>query len=165
MQSFAQNFTMHEAGCESQNGWSRRAGQPLRTGLRLALLLALACGPAGRSQSVPGAAQSTTRPPFYGPQDMSSPVDYDPIMAEKRLRALNIERQKQMVADANKLLKLAKELNDEVAASNSGTLTPEQLHKIAEIEKLARNVKERMTAAAMQLQPALTPPSFVYPVQ
>ena len=95
---------------------------------------------------------------------MSSPDDYDTVMAEKRLRALNIERQKQMVADADKLLKLAKELNDEVAASNSGTLTPEQLHKIAEIEKLARSVKERMTAAAVQPQPALTPPSFVYPV-
>ena len=42
--------------------------------------------------------------------------DYDPVMMERRMRALNIERQKQMVADANKLLKLARELNDEVAA-------------------------------------------------
>ncbi len=58
--------------------------------------------------------------------------------------ALNVERQKQMVSDANKLLKLARELNDEVATANTGTFTPDQLHKIAEIEKLARSVRERM---------------------
>ena len=68
-----------------------------------------------------------------------------------------------MVADAGKLLKLAQELNDEVAASNTGSLTPEQLRKIAEIEKLARSVKERMTAGNVQSQPALTAPSFAYP--
>ena len=165
MQSFAQDFTIHEAGCESQNGWSRRAGQSLRTGLRLALLLALACGPACRPQSSSGAARSTPHPPFYGQPDMSSPYDQNPMMAAKRLHALNIERQKQMVADANKLLKLAKELNDEVAASNPDTLTPKQLKKIAEIEKLARHVKERMAAIEMQPQPALTPPRIIYPVQ
>ena len=68
-----------------------------------------------------------------------------------------------MVADTNKLLKLAKELNDEVAASNPGSLTPEQLHKIAEIEKLARSVKERMTAAVARPQPAPATPGFIYP--
>ena len=50
---------------------------------------------------------------------------------ERRLSALNIERQKQMVADTNKLLKLAKELNDEVAVQMPATLTPEQLRKVA----------------------------------
>lgn len=109
--------------------------------------------------------QQPIHQPSLGRDDMSSPDDYETIMAEKRLRAFNIERQKQMVADADKLLKLAKELNDEVAASNAGTLTPEQLHKIAEIEKLARSVKQRMTANAVQSQPAMPPPSFVYPVQ
>jgi hypothetical protein len=168
MQSFAQNFTMDEAGFTSPSGWSRRAGQFLRTGLKLALLLLLACGPASRSQSGSGSSgmgQSSMHPQVPGRQDMSSPDDYDTVMAEKRLRTLNIERQKQMVADTDKLLKLAKELNDAVAASNTGTLTPEQLHKIAEIEKLARSVKERMTAGAVQPQPAVTSPSFAYPVQ
>jgi aldehyde:ferredoxin oxidoreductase len=94
---------------------------------------------------------------------MNSPDDYDTVMAEKRLRALNFERQRQMVADADKLLKLAKELNDEVAASNTGTLTPEQLHKIAEIEKLARSVKERMTAGSSQPQSVFPAPGFIYP--
>jgi hypothetical protein len=166
MQSFAQNFTMHESGCAFPNGWSRRAGQFLRAGLKLAILLTLACCPASRSQSVPGSGmgQQPMHQPSLGRDDTSPSDEYETVMAEKRLRALNIERQKQMVADADKLLKLAKELNDEVAASNAGTLTPEQLHKITEIEKLARSVKERMTANAVQPQQALPPPSFVYPV-
>jgi hypothetical protein len=58
--------------------------------------------------------------------------------------AVNIERQKQIVADSDKLLKLARELNDEVAAAGSRSLTAEQLEKLNEIERLARSVKERM---------------------
>ena len=56
------------------------------------------------------------------------------MMTQKRLSALNIERQKQIVADTTKLLRLARELNEEVAASNTGRLTPAELHKVAEIE-------------------------------
>lgn len=123
----------------------------LRARLGLAMLLALGVGFPGHSQS--------SNPPVNGQvpvhpydsshsdlTDIESPA-LDPVMAERRLRALNIERQKQMVSDANKLLKLAKELNDEVAGAHADALTPAQLHKIAEIEKLARNVKERMASA------------------
>jgi hypothetical protein len=102
-------------------------------------------------------------PQFPGRPGFDSSEDYDPVIADKRLLALNIERQKQMVADANKLLKLAKELNDEVAVSNTGSLTSEQLHKIAEIEKLARSVKERMVAGVAQPQSAFPAPGFIYP--
>ena len=156
---------MREGEHTFPSGWLWRAGQSLRTGLRLVILLALACGPAGRSQvgSGAGMGQPSVRQQFPGRQDMSSPDDYETVMAEKRLRALNAERQKQMVADAEKLLKLARELNDEVAASNSGTLTPEQLHKIAEIEKLARSVKERMVAGVLQPEAAFPAPGFIYP--
>jgi len=167
MQSLIRNRTRHEPGRASPSVWSRRGSQSLRTGLKLALLLLLASGPPSRSQSGFGAGmgQSSQRQQFPGHQEMGPPDDYDPTMAEKRLRALNIERQKQMVADATKLLKLAKELNEEVAASNSNTLTPEQLRKVAEIEKLARSVKERMTAGAMQPQLAPPAPGFSFPVQ
>jgi hypothetical protein len=89
--------------------------------------------------------------------------DYDPMMAERRIRALNIERQKQMVSDAAKLLKLAQELNSEVAAANSGEFTPDQLRKIGEIEKLARNVRERMAAAVGEAPNVMSPPALVYP--
>lgn len=65
-------------------------------------------------------------------------------MDDKRLRLLNAQRQKSMVSDADKLLKLAKELNDEVASGDSATLTDAQLRKVAEIAKLAKSVKEKM---------------------
>ena len=156
---------MREGKHTFPSGWSRRTRRSLRTGLKLAILLALVCGPAGRSQSGSGSGmgQSPMRQQFPGHPGFDSSGDYDPVLAEKRLLALNIERQKQMVADANKLLKLAKELNEEVATSNTGTLTPEQLHKVAEIEKLARSVKERMMDGVAQPQPAFPAPGFIYP--
>ena len=81
-------------------------------------------------------------------------------MMERRIRALNNERQKEMVSDTNKLLKLAQELNDEIAAKNAGTLTFDQLHKIAQIEKLARGVKEKMAIGVGQPGPTVAAPSF-----
>ena len=144
-----------------RSGLSRRAGQVLRTGLRLALLLALALGPACRSQS--GTGQPGTRQQFPLRPGFETSGDFDPSMTEKRVLALNVERQKQMVADTNKLLKLARELKEEVA-SNGGTLAPEQLRKVAEIEKLARSVKERMSLGTSQPQPPFSSPGFVHPV-
>ena len=84
--------------------------------------------------------------------------DSDPMMDQRRVRALNNERQKQLVADTDKLLKLAKELNDEVAKANSGTLTPDEMHKIADIEKLARSVRQRMTEAVGEPQTSMPAP-------
>jgi plasmid replication initiation protein len=80
-------------------------------------------------------------------------------MIERRIRGLNNERQKEMVSDSDKLLKLAQELNKEIAARNAGSLTFDQLHKIAQIEKLARSVKEKMADGAGEpAQPAGLPP-------
>jgi hypothetical protein len=56
----------------------------------------------------------------------------------------NVERQKHLVSDTERLVALANELKLEVAKSGSETLTPEMQHKIAEIEKLARSVKDKM---------------------
>ena len=66
---------------------------------------------------------------------------------ERLLRALNADRQKSMVSDANRLLRLAKELNAEIARTNPDSLSLDQLRKMAEIEKLARNVKEKMSTS------------------
>jgi ribosomal protein L11 len=60
---------------------------------------------------------------------------------------LNADRQKTMVSDADKLLKLAAQLNAEISAANQGELTPAQLKKISEIEKLARKVREKMSTS------------------
>jgi hypothetical protein len=172
------------AGMETSGGVKRgvgRASRAIHAGLTLALLLAINGIAAGQSQSpsgsmggqsgsmggVSGAQNSgSTRTGFghTGFGSLSNDDDgFDPVMAERRIRALNAERQKQMVSDANKLLKLARELNDEVASANSGAFTPDQLRKIGEIEKLARSVRERMTSGVGEsnIAPA---PGLVYPV-
>lgn len=110
-----------------------------RRALWLVLLLALTAG----AQDSPSGM-----PPLVPQQRMSisaSRLDtIDPIQQERWQRGLNIERQKEMVSDTNKLLKLARELNTEISSSNSDSLTPAQLRKVAEIEKLAHSVKEKM---------------------
>jgi len=66
---------------------------------------------------------------------------------------LNAARQSSMVSDADKLLKLARELDEEIAASNSSTLTQAQLRKVAKIEKLARSVRVGMSTVVRSDQP------------
>jgi hypothetical protein len=114
----------------------------------LALLLALA---------LPGRAQMRPLPPppvNFGetPGDLRArsladlPTN-DPIEKARQLRAYNSERQKSLVSDTNKLLKLARELDEEVNSTKPDSLTAAQLRKVAEIEKLARSVKEKMSAS------------------
>lgn len=71
----------------------------------------------------------------------------DPAMAARRMRAMNADRQKSMVSDTDRLLKLVKELNSEIENSNPAALTPVQLRKITDIERLARNVKDKMSVS------------------
>jgi hypothetical protein len=80
-----------------------------------------------------------------------------PVEEAKRLRALNALRQKSLVEDTNKLLKLAAELNAEVSSEHPDELTPEQLHKLAEIEKLAHSVKDKMSTPVWGI-PVFPPP-------
>ncbi len=58
---------------------------------------------------------------------------------------LNTERQKELVSDTARLLKLAQELNQEVSSSESATMSPDQVRKVSEIGKLARSVRQKMT--------------------
>ncbi|MGA8742326.1 MAG: hypothetical protein WB561_14165 [Terracidiphilus sp.] len=81
----------------------------------------------------------------------------DPQWGDKRLNAMNADRHKSMVSDTDKLLKLARQLDAEIASNPSEELTPEELHKVGEIEKLARNVKAKMAqsfGAGPQLHPS-----------
>jgi hypothetical protein len=105
--------------------------------LVLALMLAL-----------PGGAQ--LRPVLAQIQQSAglqhSVLDYDnPIQDQKRLRMLNAERQKSMVKDADKLLKLARELDEEVNRPTNASYDQAEYSKVAEIEKLAHKVKDKMS--------------------
>jgi len=135
-------------------------------------LLALPCGTSSQQQQQSQGMSGRMSPvvPRDFPQDPNqlSPF-YDPnnsAEAEKRLRMINAERQKSMVADTDKLVKLAKELNEEIAHSNSGELSAAQLRKVAEIEKLAHNVRDKMIMSVRgpQFNIDNTPPYFPSPV-
>ncbi len=65
-------------------------------------------------------------------------------MEQRRGNMLNIERQRAMVREAGQLVQLAAELQASLAGDPQGAAREEALHRIDTIEKLARNVKERM---------------------
>ena len=90
----------------------------------------------------------------------SAGPEMDPAFAAKRLRALNADRQKSMVSDVDKLVKLARQLDTEVASNPSEELTPEEVRKLAQIEKLARSVKAKM-AQSFGGGPQLQPPAIL----
>jgi hypothetical protein len=123
------------------------------------IAIALLCG----AQNIP-----TPHPTFQQPIGQPVGGDRDDIpqgpsfQDEKLLRTLNANRQKSLVSDANKLLRLATELNAEIARTNPDALTPDQLRKMAEIEKLARNVREKMSTS-VRTTPGYLP--FMAPLQ
>jgi hypothetical protein len=124
-------------------------GQPrtARGALWLALLLA---GPSGAQ--VRGTSPSLPTLPSGVP--VGSRDDYDipkndPSEEQRRLRAVNAQRQKRVASDASKILKLTNELNTEISRANPDSLTQAQLEKLAKIEKLARDLKTNMTAATL----------------
>jgi hypothetical protein len=82
--------------------------------------------------------QAPTRPGFGdGP-------NLDPLSESKRMKALNADRHKSMVSDAEKLVKLARQLDAEIASNPTDGLTPQEAQKLIAIEKLAHNVKTKM---------------------
>jgi hypothetical protein len=87
----------------------------------------------------------------------------DPAEQAKRLKMLNQDRQKAMVSDSGKLLKLATELDSELKGSNAESLTPQQLQKLATIERLAHSVREKMSYSMSDPGPGrLSPPFSVH---
>jgi hypothetical protein len=82
-------------------------------------------------------------PPAFG----EPPNPADPIQRQQQQRmekARNVDRQKQLERDTDKLFELAKQLKEEVNKSNKDTLSVDVVKKAAEIEKLAKSVKDRM---------------------
>jgi hypothetical protein len=86
---------------------------------------------------------SPAAPPGFG----EPPTPPDPMLRQQQQRmekARNVDRQKQLEQDTDKLLALAKALKEEVSKSNKDTLSVDVVKKAAEIEKLAKSVKDRM---------------------
>lgn len=121
---------------------SHSAHRLLRVGLLVAagLCFTLAVQAQQQSNANPGRVMqpSTTPMPAAVPPA-------DSAFQQRRMRALNSERQKELVSDAGKLLKLVADLNAEVSHNKSDSFTPDQLRQLAKIEKLARSVREKMS--------------------
>jgi hypothetical protein len=64
--------------------------------------------------------------------------------AQEMAKLRNVERQKRLVADTDRLVGLATELKTQVDQSTTDTLSEDGVKKVNEIEKLAHSVKERM---------------------
>jgi hypothetical protein len=94
-------------------------------------------------------------PPVYGGDPMQNSQN------EKRLQYLNAERQKSMVAETNRLVKLAADLNAQINSGEHTQLTPDQARQLAEIEKLAHRIRDRMSTS-VRPSPSLGPgPAFI----
>jgi hypothetical protein len=75
-----------------------------------------------------------------------SPNPLEDRIVRQRIKALNEQRQKQLVEDTNRILALATELKEEVDKSTKDTLSLSVIKKAEQIEKLAKSVKDKMKA-------------------
>lgn len=125
----------------SEFSW-RTVGVASRTvGLVLGLLTVWYCGGQQRS-SIPQPVTTTENAGSL----VSDWTDFGgPYLRQKRMQQLNAAQHKALVSDTDKLLKLASELNAEIGNGNASSLSLDQLRKVAEIEKLAHSVKDKMS--------------------
>jgi hypothetical protein len=82
--------------------------------------------------------------PGIGDASDSDPNPLDPHRAERQAKLQNVDRQKRLVADTEKLLALATDLKQQVEKTTKDTMSVDVIKKADEIEKLAHSVKERM---------------------
>jgi predicted ATPase with chaperone activity len=101
------------------------------------LLLATACvaqnKPLQEPQSYPGQSQPNREEDAWEVQQRKA-------MANKA----NLQRQRDIQKDTEKLLELATELKQAVDKSNADTLSLDVVKKAEQIEKLAKTVKDKM---------------------
>jgi hypothetical protein len=159
-------LTAHIPGSKSATPAVASDGRISRWFLKPALamcLMAILCLPSNAQLS---SGQSNSRNPQ--PPQLSNPATIGPnsTFQARRIRELNVERQKEMVSDADRLLKLTAQLNAEVAHNHLSTLTPDQLHMLERIEKLARSVRDKMsnpvqgTIFEESFPPPMSPPGI-----
>lgn len=110
------------------------------------LALAFTCFAAvGQQTSHISVPEPQNNLPSTGPFDTTNSRDPDQVhMMKDMSRARNELRQKQIIDDTNQLLDLAKQLKDAVDKSSKDQLSLSVVNTATEIEKLAKNVKEKM---------------------
>jgi hypothetical protein len=104
----------------------------------LGVWLSVGMGRLAWAQYTPGSRVQIPQP-AYGDTPSTNPLS-----DEKRTKALNADRHKSMVSDTERLVKLTRELDAEIASNPTDELTPQEMQKLAAIEKLAHSVKTKM---------------------
>jgi type VI protein secretion system component VasF len=66
------------------------------------------------------------------------------VMEQERLKAVADQRQKKLIEDAQHLLAMAQTLKTSVDATKKDELSVEVIREADQIEKLAKDLKERM---------------------
>ena len=102
------------------------------------------------NQAPTGGRDPSYDTPRIGPNSNAAAIPplYDPAEQQRELQALNAERHKSMTSNAKKMVEIAQALDDEVSKKNPDSLTPDELSKVAQIQKLARNIKSAMSSTA-----------------
>jgi hypothetical protein len=99
--------------------------------------------PQHSSGDASNAQSQTSAQPDRKPSDTSAQKQPEPSKPMTPAEA----RQAQLLADTQKLYQLTQELKAEVAKSNKDTLSIAVIKKAEEVEKLAKSLKEKMSAA------------------
>ena len=103
------------------------------------------------------AQNSTANNPFNDPTqigmrfpDKTVTIEPQQDMTQdfRRMRMLNVARQKAMVSDAEKLLALARDLNAGIDADGTALSAGQRMKMAADIEKLAHGIREKMCYSA-----------------
>ena len=133
-----------QADVGATNRWR---GYRVRLGLTLGAVL-LGSLAAGVGQVAPASQPGVTpatggRTPF-GVDPMGAPTPTAGPNPRTLEHMREDERHKRLLADAAKLVELTNELKAEVDKASKDELSVDVVRKAAEIEKLARDVKERM---------------------
>jgi hypothetical protein len=124
------------------SGCGRSPGRKWSLTVALGLLMSLTV--LGQVSQQPLPRTSPRRDPFGDEDRPNDPMTKQ--LHEQQLKALNEQRQTQLVADTDKLLQLATELKTEAGKTDKDTLSITVIKKTEQIEKLAKSVREKMKA-------------------
>jgi len=76
--------------------------------------------------------------------DANRQVIVDDSAELRQAKLLRVQRQKQLISDSDKLLKLATDLKQQIDNTPAETLPADSVKKAAEIEKLAHSLRQRL---------------------
>ena len=121
--------------------------------VKLVLLLGLLFGASVLPFHSQKGTQSSPQPPQTLPPpdpilDYGPPREHVPTFEDLQFRKYLASQLKSMVSDADKLLKLAQDLNKDADPPAGSSPSRDDVRRVAEIEKLAHNVKWKMQLVA-----------------